>query len=164
MSYIKVYLRFLDVLRRYRSGTSVWNGLMELVIIAAIIIVIRSSPPVLKLWSEFIGEYQCQSVISIKLQSNFIETTLWRECSPVNWLHNFTTPFLKSTSGGLLVRNEWVTYQFSYVIRHKGACGWGAIINFVLKLRKVIEFESLCVLICFSYIYLIIGGKRSFMN
>ena len=34
------------------------------------------------------------------LQSNFIEITLWYVCCPVNLLHVFRTPFLRSTSGG----------------------------------------------------------------
>ena len=36
--------------------------------------------------------------------------------------------------------------------------------NDVLKFRKVIEFESLYVVVCFSYIYLIIDSKISFIN
>ena len=54
----------------------------------------RSSPPglflrkgVLKICSIFTGEHPCRNVISIKLQSNFIEVTLWHGCSPVNMLH-----------------------------------------------------------------------------
>ena len=39
------------------------------------------------------GEYPFQSVISIKLQSNFTEITLWHGCSPVNLLHIFRTHF-----------------------------------------------------------------------
>ena len=35
-------------------------------------------------------------------QSNFIEIALRHECSPVNLLHTFRTPFLKNTSGRLL--------------------------------------------------------------
>ena len=42
---------------------------------------------VLKIWSKFTGEHPCQSVISIKLKSNFIEVTLRHGCSPVNLLH-----------------------------------------------------------------------------
>ena len=38
--------------------------------------------------------------------------------------------------------------------------GVGAITNDVLKFRKVIKFERLCIVICFSYIYLIIDGKN----
>ena len=56
-----------------------------------------------KTCSKFTGEHLCQSVISIKLQSNFIEIKLRHECSPVNLLHIFRTPFLKNTSRGLLL-------------------------------------------------------------
>ena len=69
---------------------------------------IKSSHPevffgkgVLKICSKFTGDHPCGSVISIKLQSNFIEITLRHWCSPVNLLHVFRTPFLKSTSGRL---------------------------------------------------------------
>ena len=69
----------------------------------------RSSTPevflgkgVLKICSKFKGEDPCQIAISTKLQSNFIEVTLRRACSPVNLLHIFRAPFLKNTSGGLL--------------------------------------------------------------
>ena len=55
---------------------------------------IRSSHPevfltkgVLKICSKFTGEHACRSVISIKVQSNFIEITLRHMCSPVNLLH-----------------------------------------------------------------------------
>ena len=48
---------------------------------------------VLKICSKFTGEYPCRSVISIKLQSNFIEIALRHGCSPVNLLHIFRTPF-----------------------------------------------------------------------
>ena len=53
----------------------------------------------LKIWSKFTREHPCQSVISLKLQSNFIEFTLWHGCSPVNLLHIFRTPFPRNTSG-----------------------------------------------------------------
>ena len=45
----------------------------------------------------------CRSKISIKLESNFIEITLGHGCSPVNLLHIFRAPFLKNTSGRLLL-------------------------------------------------------------
>ena len=54
---------------------------------------------VLKICSQFTGEHPCRSVISIKLQSNFIEIALWHGCSPVNWLHIFGTLFRRNTSG-----------------------------------------------------------------
>ena len=60
--------------------------------------IFRSSRPevflgkgVLKICSKFTGEHPCRSAISIKLQSNFVEITLWHECSPVNLLHIFRT-------------------------------------------------------------------------
>ena len=48
-------------------------------------------------------EHPYRSVISIKLQSNFIEITLRHGCCPVNLLHIFRTPFPKNTSGWLLL-------------------------------------------------------------
>ena len=60
----------------------------------------KSAP---KKCSKFTGEYPCQSVISIKLQSNFIETTIWDGWSPVNLLHISRTPFNENTSGRLLL-------------------------------------------------------------
>ena len=53
---------------------------------------------VLKIYSKFAGEHPYRSVMSIKLQSNFIEITLSHGCSPVNLLYIFTTPFPKNTS------------------------------------------------------------------
>ena len=73
-------------------------------------IIFKSSPPevflgkvVLKICSKFTGEYPCQSVISIKLQINFIEITLRYGCSPLNLLHITRTPFPMNTSGGLFL-------------------------------------------------------------
>ena len=62
-----------------------------------------SGQGVLKICSEFAVEHPCRNVISIKLQSNFIEITLRYRCSPVNLLHIFRTPFLKNASGRLLL-------------------------------------------------------------
>ena len=52
---------------------------------------ISSSPPksLLRICSKFTGEHPCRSVISIKLQINFVEITLRHGCSPVNLLHIF---------------------------------------------------------------------------
>ena len=70
----------------------------------------RSSSPevflekgVLKIYCKFTGEHLCRDAISIKLQSNFIEITLWHESSPVNLLHIFRTPLPKNTSGRRLL-------------------------------------------------------------
>ena len=57
----------------------------------------------MKICSKFTGETPYRSVISIKLQSNFIKIVLRRGCSPVNLQHIFRTPFLKNTAGGLLL-------------------------------------------------------------
>ena len=70
----------------------------------------RSSHPdvfirkvVLKICCKFTGEHPCRSVISIKLPFNVIEIPPRHGCSPVNLLHISRTPFLKNTSGWLLL-------------------------------------------------------------
>ena len=72
---------------------------------------LRSSPPevflrkgVLKICSKFTGEHPCRSVISTKLQSNFIEITVRHVCSPVNLPHIFRAPFPRNAYGGVLLR------------------------------------------------------------
>ena len=67
----------------------------------------KSSPPneflrkgILKTYSRFTEEHPCQNVISMNLQSNFIEITYG--CSPLNELCIFRTSFPKDTSGGLV--------------------------------------------------------------
>ena len=57
----------------------------------------------LKVCSKFTGEYPCRNAISIKLQRNFIEITLWYGCSPVTLLHIFRTPFPRNNCGRLLL-------------------------------------------------------------
>ena len=39
-----------------------------------------------------------------EVQSSFIEINLWHPCSLENLLHIFRTPFLKNTSGGILLK------------------------------------------------------------
>ena len=72
--------------------------------------VFQNQPPrgvttkgVLKIYSKFTEEHPCRSVISIKLICNFIEITFRHGCSAVNLLLIFRTPFLKNTSGWLLL-------------------------------------------------------------
>ena len=69
-----------------------------------------SSPPevflgksVLKICSKFTREHPCLSLISIKLQSKFIEITLRHRCFPVNLLHILRTPFPRNASRWLLL-------------------------------------------------------------
>ena len=64
-----------------------------------------------KIYSKFIGEHPCRSVILIKLQSNFIEITLEHGCYPVNLLHILRTPFYKNTSGVLLLYTFFRRYR-----------------------------------------------------
>ena len=57
---------------------------------------------VLKICSKFTGKHPRQSVISIKMQSNFTEITLHLGCFPVNVLNIFGTLLFKNTFGWLL--------------------------------------------------------------
>ena len=66
----------------------------------------------LKICSKYTGEHPCRSVISIKLQSNFIEIALRHGCSSVNLLHIFRTPFLRNTSELLLLKQHYVPLYF----------------------------------------------------
>ena len=74
----------------------------------------RSSRPevflregVLKICSKLTAVHPRRSVISIKLQSNFIEIAFRHRCSTVNLLHILRTPFLKKASGRLLLHIPW---------------------------------------------------------
>ena len=49
----------------------------------------------------FSGERPCRSVISVTLESSFIEMALRHRCCTVNLLHIFRTALFKNTSGGL---------------------------------------------------------------
>ena len=60
----------------------------------------------------FTGEHSCQSVISIKLQSKFIEIGIRHGCSPVNMLHIFRKPFPRNTPG-------WLVLTFSILVLHE---------------------------------------------
>ena len=64
---------------------------------AAMQILVFLVKSVLEICSKFTGEDLCRSVVSIKLQSNFIEITFWYGCSPVNLLHIHRTLFTKNT-------------------------------------------------------------------
>ena len=51
----------------------------------------------------FTGEHPCQSAISIKLQSIFIEIVLRHGFSPINLLHILRSPLSNNTSGRLFL-------------------------------------------------------------
>ena len=53
-----------------------------------------------KICGKFTEEHPWQSVISIKLQNNFIKITLCHGYSPVNLLQIFGTPFLRTPLEG----------------------------------------------------------------
>ena len=72
---------------------------------------------VLKICSKFTVEHQCQSLITIKLQSNFIKITLQHGCSPVNLLQIFRTPFLKNTCGRLSIFSVHYSHYMVMVLR-----------------------------------------------
>ena len=59
------------------------------------------------------------SVISIKLQSNFIEIKFWRGCSPVNLLHIFRKSFSQNTSKRLLLRYRPICNFVKKRLRHR---------------------------------------------
>ena len=70
---------------------------------------------VLKICSKFTGDHPCRIVISIKLQSIFIEIALRHGCSPVNLVYIFRTPFPTNTSGWLRLYIQ--RFTFARVIR-----------------------------------------------
>ena len=89
-------LSFSKNFSNVRSGSTKWW--------TNVLLITRSSHPevflrksVLKICSKFTGEHPCRSVFLIKLISRFIEITLRRGCSPVNFLHIFKTPFPRNT-------------------------------------------------------------------
>ena len=79
---------------------------------------------VLKIWSKFTEEYPCQSVISIKLENNFIEITLRQGCSHVKWLHIFRTPFPKNRSCRLFL-SIYILYKWLFELFLQKT-GWNA--------------------------------------
>ena len=73
-----------------------------------------------KICSKLTGEHPCRNMISMKLPCNFIDIALWHECSPVNLLHTFRTPFYKNTPGG--AASVHVNYMQNYFQLFSGNC------------------------------------------
>ena len=90
---------------------------------------------VLRICSKFAEEHPCRSVISVNLQSNFIEITLWHGFSPVNLLHIFRTPFSKNTSGGLLL-----VFKYFYLISNIIICSLVTFTRIQIFLHSLTNF------------------------
>ena len=96
-------------------------------IIYQIDVTYRSSHPevflgkgVLKICDKFTGEHPCRSAISIKLLCNFIQIALRHGWSPVNCMHIFGKPFLKNTSGWLLLPFDGILFSYYvYFVKYK---------------------------------------------
>ena len=113
---------------------------------------IKSSRPevflrkdVLKICSRFTGEHPCRSVISIKLQRNFVEIALRHGCSTVNLLQIFRTLFPKNTSGRVLLSidrnitdNTKKVINLGKVCRIKNGGLRNSSINWIFLLRLLI--------------------------
>ena len=117
------------------------------------ILLFRSSRPKvflrkdnLKICSKFTREHPCKSAISIKLLCNFIEIALRHECSPVNLLYIFRTPFLKNTSGRLLLKINCVSCGLVVRIQQSHRHGRGSISHMGGFLQAPLQVEK-------SYMY-----------
>ena len=108
---------------------------------------------VLKICSKFTEEHPCRSVISIKLQSNFIEITLQHGCSLLNLLHIFRTPFTMNTSGrvylsGLTFSGLLSDYSYNNInkctIKRKAFDTQNALLFMVEKMLLPSDKKELC--------------------
>ena len=107
---LMIVLQFKQVLFRKNTYKFICNKNENVFFVFLNVCHFKSSPPVVFLGKDFlyicikfIGEHPCRSVISIKLQSNFIEITLRYGSSLVNLQYIFRAPFLKNVSGRLLL-------------------------------------------------------------
>ena len=68
---------------------------------------------------------------------NFTEITLRYECSPVNLLHIFWTPFLKNTSGWLLLTlGTWAIFAKRYMLDIWHGSKYVSVLNLLSLLTK----------------------------
>ena len=67
------------------------------------------------------GKHLCWSVISIELQGNFIEIALQHECSLVNLLYIFWTPFPKKAPGWLRLNIAITLFEKAWTWMQKSA-------------------------------------------
>ena len=85
------------------------------------------------------GEHPWRSVISIKLQSNFMEITLSHGCSPVNLPHIFRTPFPRNTSRRLLLK---ITLWLTDILRHP-QLKVSSYLNKILKIYNLFSCDNI---------------------
>ena len=114
--------------------------------------------------SKFTGEHPCRSVISLKLQSNFIEIALRHRCSPVNLLHIFRTPFPKNTSGWLQVKYSKVSHPKKIYFRSYNKFGVSNVFFILFWIYETfLIFLVDCIIIKWCKIVLIYKFKRKQM-
>ena len=77
----------------------------------------RSECLFLKICNKSTKEHPCRSEISKKLLCKFLEIALRHGCSPVTLLHILRAPFLKNTSGWLLLKSIMVVCLVRYCIK-----------------------------------------------
>ena len=125
---------------------------------------------ILKICSKFTGEHPCGSAILIKLLCNFIDIALQHGCSSVNLLHIFRTPFLKNTSGRLLLMFGWVLYIYleKHLIKLNNKNSWkdichreGILRTFAHSCASSFKGNSFCIMFlylrfCRWYLHLFI--------
>ena len=87
----------------------------------------------------------CQNVISIKLQSKFNETTFRHGCSSVNLPHIFRIPFLKNTSGRLLLKFYlWLTVaKMRLRLLAINIFGHSTVATQILRLQLTLQIQKL---------------------
>ena len=85
----------------------------------------RNSPPevffgkgVLKIYSLFSGEHPRQSVISVKLGSNFTEITVQQRYTPVNFLYIVRTPLYRSSRPKLFLGKSVLKIDSKFTGEH----------------------------------------------
>ena len=102
--------------------------------------------------SKFTGEHPSSSVISIKLQSNFIEITFRHGCSPVTFLHIFRTPFHKNVFGVLLL--YYLFLKFCH-LNDKKSC-WPKFVNGIETFQTEDDGHSRAIFRCWVFVQTVI--------
>ena len=117
----KIYYLFLYIAKI--TCIVIWNYFIKY---RQTLTLLRSSPSevflgkcVLKICSKFIGEHPYRSLVSIKLQSNFIEIKLWYGCFLVNLLLVFRTSFLWTPPDGCF----WLLQNYDCYAEIKSSIG-----------------------------------------